>query len=258
MLISCLYPAYILPISCLYPAYILPISCLYPAYILPISCLYPAYILPISCLYPAYIMSISCLYPAYILLISCLYPAYIPPISCLYPAYILPISCLYPAYILPISCLYPAYILPISIYLSQTIKAANISTVRKLAKPPSLIMRIMDCVLILFRRRLNPVQMEGSTITSSTGIGAAGKGSPMVLRPSWSESLKMMMGGTFLQNLMNYNKDLINEEMVELLEPYLHMEDYNMLSAKKVCSAICEIIVLITISIIIPYIFKYV
>ncbi|KAK3754858.1 hypothetical protein QZH41_011331 [Actinostola sp. cb2023] len=74
----------------------------------------------------------------------------------------------------------------------QTIKPAHISTVRKLAKPPHLIMRIMDCVLLLFQFRLDTVTADPE-------------------------------------------RDLINEETVELLEPYLNMDDYNLESAKKVC-----------------------
>ena len=45
----------------------------------------------------------------------------------------------------------------------------------------------------------------------------------------------MMSAGGFLTNLMNYDKDKINEEMVELLQPYLEMEDFSLESAKKVC-----------------------
>ena len=67
----------------------------------------------------------------------------------------------------------------------QTIKAADISTVRKLAKPPHLIMRIMDCVLLLFRRAISPVVFdpERSCVT-----------------PSWSESLKVI---SYLPNLLS-------------------------------------------------------
>ena len=55
-------------------------------------------------------------------------------------------------------------------------------------------------------------------------------------KPSWSESLKMMSSASFLSSLLHFPKDSINEEMTELLEPYLKMDDYNMASAKKVCS----------------------
>ncbi|XP_077977872.1 dynein axonemal heavy chain 5-like isoform X2 [Glandiceps talaboti] len=102
----------------------------------------------------------------------------------------------------------------------ETIKPAHISTVRKLAKPPHLIMRIMDCVLLLFQKRLEPVQQDPER--------------PSV-KPSWSESLKLMSSGGFLQGLMTFPKDLITGETVELMAPYLDADDYNSDNAKKVC-----------------------
>lgn len=67
--------------------------------------------------------------------------------------------------------------------IHQTIKASHIATVRKLPKPPHLIMRIMDCVLILFRKRIDPVAFD------------AEKNS---VKPSWAESLKVMMKGFYV------------------------------------------------------------
>ena len=52
-----------------------------------------------------------------------------------------------------------------------------IATVRKLGRPPHLIMRIMDCVLILFQRKLHAV------------IGDTAAPCP---KPSWAESLKVL------------------------------------------------------------------
>ena len=51
------------------------------------------------------------------------------------------------------------------------------------------------------------------------------------------------MGGSgFLQGLLNFQKDSINEETVELLEPYLRMEDFTLDQAKKVktIKALCS------------------
>uniref|UniRef100_A0A6Q2YIW6 AAA+ ATPase domain-containing protein n=1 Tax=Esox lucius TaxID=8010 RepID=A0A6Q2YIW6_ESOLU len=102
----------------------------------------------------------------------------------------------------------------------QTIKPADIATVRKLGKPPHLIMRIMDAVLLLFQRRVDPVTQDPERPCP---------------RPSWSEALKLMQQSGFLSMLLNFSKDSITEEVVELLAPYLDMEDYNLDSAKRIC-----------------------
>ncbi len=109
----------------------------------------------------------------------------------------------------------------------NTLKPANIATVRKLGRPPHLIMRVMDSVLILFRKKL--LKMESDPTVPS----------PL---PSWGESLKVMSSTTFLSQLLNFPKDIINDEMVELLEPYLTMEDYNMGTALRVCSDVAGLL----------------
>lgn len=109
----------------------------------------------------------------------------------------------------------------------NTIKPADIATVRKLGRPPYLITKIMDCVLLLFQRRL-----ESTAIDEEKGG----------IKTSWAESLKMMSGGNFLQALLSFPKDTINDETVELLEAYFAGEDYNMDQAKRVCGNVAGLL----------------
>ncbi|PAA83928.1 hypothetical protein BOX15_Mlig010548g3 [Macrostomum lignano] len=109
----------------------------------------------------------------------------------------------------------------------NTIKPADIATVRKLGKPPHLIMRIMDCVLMLFQRHLD-------TVTQDPERPCA--------KPSWSESLKLMSNTGFLNMLVTFSKDSMTEESIEFLMPYLEMEDYNFETAKRVCGNVAGLL----------------
>ncbi|XP_018400014.1 PREDICTED: dynein heavy chain 8, axonemal [Cyphomyrmex costatus] len=109
----------------------------------------------------------------------------------------------------------------------QTIKAADIATVRKLAKPPYLITLIMDCVLILFGRKLEPVKPDYEH---------------QFLTPSWSESLKVLADTRFLYNLQNFPKDNINAETIDLMMPYLNFHMYTYEAAKQACGNVAGLI----------------
>jgi dynein heavy chain len=106
-------------------------------------------------------------------------------------------------------------------------------------------MRIMDCVLLLKQNRIEPNNLDPD-------------GKPC-LKPSWSESLKvrrkkidwffkiknneisilkLMAGVNFLQSLLEFKRDLINEETVELMEPYIRMEDYDLETAQRVSGSV--------------------
>ena len=56
----------------------------------------------------------------------------------------------------------------------------------------------------------------------------------MVLNGSYEEAVKMMGGMNFMGTLLNFAKDTINDETVELLQPYFSASDFNFEAAKKV------------------------
>lgn len=51
-----------------------------------------------------------------------------------------------------------------------------------------------------------------------------------------------MASTTFLLQLQNYPKDSINDEMIDFLQPYFAMDDYNMDMAKRVCGDVAGLL----------------
>lgn len=64
----------------------------------------------------------------------------------------------------------------------------------------------MDVCLILFRRKLKPVVPDRGRDFLTT---------------SWDESMKLMSEAGFLSKILRYPTDTMNEEMIDLLIPYL-------------------------------------
>ena len=85
----------------------------------------------------------------------------------------------------------------------------------------------MDCVLLLFKIKMDPISLDPDH---------------PCLKPSWSESLKMMSGSNFLGNLLEFKKDFITSETIELMEPYLAMEDYDFSNALRVCGNVAGLL----------------
>merc|ERR550532_2555116 len=115
---------------------------------------------------------------------------------------------------------------------AASLNKKDIGFVASLPKPHDLIKRIMDCVSILLQKPL--VKVEAMQIVVN-------KEPQPFIRDSYSEfSLKMMSSATFIPTLMNFSqnkKDEINEETMELLEPYLRVADFKPESAKKIAAA---------------------
>ena len=102
----------------------------------------------------------------------------------------------------------------------NSISSKDINSLKSLRKPPDVIKRIMDCVLILYHSPVSKISWHEVKEN-------------MVIQSSYEESVKMMSDMSFLQKLLTFPKDEINDETVELLQPYFRSADFNYMSAKK-------------------------
>jgi len=109
----------------------------------------------------------------------------------------------------------------------KSIKTAHIVEVKKLAKPSDIIKLVFDGVLILFKQPLNPVKEATLTVK---------KQEITFIDPSYTHASKMMGAPHFLKDLYAFSaegKDLINDETVELMAPYIEMKNFTASVAKS-------------------------
>lgn len=78
----------------------------------------------------------------------------------------------------------------------------------------------MDAVLILFGDPIGPVKPDPIT---------------KFLIPSWSDSMKTMSDTGFLNHIVKYPTDEMNDEMVDLLVPYFKNKLYTFEAAESAC-----------------------
>ena len=102
----------------------------------------------------------------------------------------------------------------------NSITPKDITALKALKNPPDVVKRIFDAVLMLRHFPVDKITYHDV------------KGS-MVILGTYTESVKMMGDMNFLGALMNFPKEQINDETVELLRPYFAAPDFNFESARK-------------------------
>jgi dynein heavy chain len=114
----------------------------------------------------------------------------------------------------------------------DSIKPAHINEIKKLPKPSDIIKLVFDGVLILFKKALNPVKPEELTVA---------KQQIPFFETSFVPHSQMMMGDTgflgSIQDFGKYEKDLINEETIEFMLPYMDLENFTPQVAKNASAA---------------------
>ena len=102
----------------------------------------------------------------------------------------------------------------------NSISPKDIGALKALKNPPDVVKRIFDAVLMLRHFPVDKIAYHDV------------KGS-MVILGTYTEAVKMMGDMNFLGALMNFPKEQINDETVELLKPYFAAPDFNFEAARK-------------------------
>ncbi|OHS96678.1 Dynein heavy chain family protein [Tritrichomonas foetus] len=112
----------------------------------------------------------------------------------------------------------------------NSIQAKDINELSGYGNPANLIRRIVDGVSILRYQKILPYECEQLTVKDP----ATGQQVEMnSIFPSWTGlGQTMLKNGDFLKSLFGYDLEFINEEMCDLLQPYLGMVDFTYDAAK--------------------------
>lgn len=101
----------------------------------------------------------------------------------------------------------------------KSIKQADITEIKAIKKAKDIVRIIFDCVNLLFMQPLDSVQPKMVEVA---------KAEHPFIQDSYDNHAKQQLTGPLLQNLLYFSsneKDQINEETIELLEPYLELRD---------------------------------
>eukprot|EP00798_Chlamydomonas_sp_ICE-L_P031303 gene31303-6451_t len=107
----------------------------------------------------------------------------------------------------------------------NSISPKDITSLKALKNPPDVIKRIFDAVILL---RYFPVDKVSWVDTKGV----------MVVLGTYDVAAKMMGDMGFLTALMNFPKEQINDETVELLAPYFAAPDFNFEAARKASGSV--------------------
>ena len=111
----------------------------------------------------------------------------------------------------------------------KTITPKDIGLLKAFKSPPDLVKRVFDVTLILFMREVVPTK----TFTAEIKTGPR-----LQLENSWTSAMSMMQDIGFLPSIQAFDRDVTNDETVELLHPYMSLPDRTPEDAKKVANAL--------------------
>jgi dynein heavy chain len=124
----------------------------------------------------------------------------------------------------------------------DSIENKDINEIKVNKNPTPIIQLIFDGILILFKKKLNPVVATSHLMTVKDGAKSAKELIPFCETSFRPEGQKLLGNSTFLADVREFGrvgKDQMNEETIELISPYLDMpkEAFNSDAAKSASKA---------------------